>query len=315
MAENLDRTVLMNIISKKFDIPMRQVVLDRVSTGKFNTTYFVKGYSEPLVLRVAPPDNAGFVFYEKKMMAQEPQIHKLVLENTSVPVPKIYLYDDSRELIDRDYIIMQRLDGIALTNYRCTLPEYYRILEQIGKYLCEIHDITSKKYGYLGAHKPMEPADDWASAFNIMWNKMIDDIVNAGYYSAIEESMMRRKLYENYSHFDRPVVSRLLHMDVWNQNILVNMDGKVTGLIDFDRALWGDIEIEFAVLDYCGISEAPFWRGYGMQRDLSDSAKIRRLFYLLYEIQKYIIIRHYRDKDPNSAQSYKAEVLRMINSI
>jgi hypothetical protein len=53
----------------------------------------------------------------------------------------------------------------------------------------------------------------------------------------------------------------------------------VTGLVDFDRGLWGDIEIEFAVLDYCAISEPGFWRGYGAVREMSTSAEIRRLCY------------------------------------
>ncbi|HIC89615.1 MAG TPA: hypothetical protein EYP04_09470 [Anaerolineae bacterium] len=61
--------------------------------------------------------------------------------------------------------------------------------------------------------------------------------------------------------FQRPVPASLLHLDAWAQNILVDEAGNVTGLVDLDRALWGDPGIEFAVLDYCGISEPVFWRG------------------------------------------------------
>jgi len=57
------------------------------------------------------------------------------------------------------------------------------------------------------------------------------------------------------------VPASLLHLDAWAQNILVDEAGNVTGLVDLDRALWGDPGIEFAVLDYCGISEPVFWRG------------------------------------------------------
>ena len=81
--------------------------------------------------------------------------------------------------------------------------------------------------------------------------------------------------------FDRPVPAALLHMDVWAQNILVDDGGRLTGLVDWDRALWGDPEIEFAVLDYCGISTPAFWQGYGRERDLSEPAQVRRVFYLL----------------------------------
>jgi fructosamine-3-kinase len=100
-------------------------------------------------------------------------------------------------------------------------------------------------------------------------------------------------------------------MDVWSQNILIDQHGNVTGLVDFDRALWGDVEIEFAVLDYCGISEPSFWSGYGDLRDESPSAILRRQFYLLYEMQKYIPIHIWRRSDPRSAVQYKQRSLAL----
>ena len=87
----------------------------------------------------------------------------------------------------------------------------------------------------------------------------------------------------------------------------MDTQGRVTGLVDLDRALWGDPEIEFAVLDYCGISEPAFWRGYGRERDTSFSAQIRARFYLLYEVQKYIPIRIWRRNNPAQALQYKRQ--------
>jgi fructosamine-3-kinase len=105
----------------------------------------------------------------------------------------------------------------------------------------------------------------------------------------------------------------LLHMDIWHQNILVDENGRVTGIVDWDRALWGDPEIEFAVLDYCGISEPAFWEGYGQPRDESEAARIRQVFYLLYELQKYIVIRQGRGHDPASARNYKRQVMQIVH--
>ena len=90
------------------------------------------------------------------------------------------------------------------------------------------------------------------------------------------------------------------------------MSGTVTGLIDWDRALWGDPEIEYAVLDYCGISEPAFWEGYGQERDWSVEAQVRQVFCLLYELQKYIVIKDGRSHDPTSAHQYKQQVLQII---
>ena len=84
---------------------------------------------------------------------------------------------------------------------------------------------------------------------------------------------------------------------------------------DWDRALWGDPEIEFAFLDYCGISEPPFWEGYGAVRNRSPEAEIRRLFYLLYEVQKYIVIRRVRGNDPVRADAYRRQCLRLADQL
>jgi fructosamine-3-kinase len=126
---------------------------------------------------------------------------------------------------------------------------------------------------------------------------------------------MRELFQAHRPAFDRAVEPRLLHMDIWAQNILVDAEGNVTGLVDFDRALWGDVEIEFAVLDYCGISEPAFWQGYGSTRDTSKAAMIRRQFYLLYEIQKYMPIRVWRRNNPLGAQRYKRQSLQMAKAL
>ncbi len=312
MSEYFDERTLGELVCRHVEVDSGRLRFERVPTGHFNTTYFVLGAGRPLVLRIAPPDDAGFVFYERGMMAQEPFIHRIVRERTSAPVAEIVAFDNTRMHIDRDYLIMERLPGTPLTQCRVNARQLERILYQVGLYLREIHGITADKYGYLGPHRCMEPQDDWVSAFRVMWNKLIDDVVKAGYYNADEERHLRG-LFECYRGvFDRPVTSRLLHMDIWAQNVLVSDGDRVTGIIDFDRALWGDKEIEFAVLDYCGISEPAFWEGYGRARDTSPEAQIRQVFYLAYEVQKYIVIRHYRNADPKSAYRYKEQSLRLL---
>ena len=107
----------------------------------------------------------------------------------------------------------------------------------------------------------------------------------------------------------------LLHMDIWHQNILVDDLGTVVGIVDWDRSLRGDVEIEFAVLDYCGISEPAFWEGYGKKRDTSYEAQIRNVFYLLYEIQKYIIIYATRRRNTTTMKQYRDHVFALAQRL
>lgn len=287
-----------------------QIEVTPIATGKFNRSFFIATENQAWVLRIAPPRDAIFCFYEKEMMRQEPAIHALLQKNTSVPVANIIAFDDSLELINRDYMLMERLPGVPFTE--APSIDQNQVLFQVGQHLSQTHAQTASTYGYIGAHTPMPPQSNWCDAFVIMWHKLIDDIVSVGHYN-LEESVFFRKLLEQYLHlFDRPVTSCLLHMDVWHQNILVDESGIVTGLIDWDRALWGDIEIEFAVLDYCGMSEPAFWEGYGQARDQSPEARVRQIFYLLYELQKYIVIRQGRHNDAQRARQYKQQVFQIV---
>jgi aminoglycoside phosphotransferase (APT) family kinase protein len=307
MSERFSAGLLAQLVAAHLPVDPDRLVFEPIRTGKHNTSYYVEGVDDGLVLRISPPDDAGFLFYERRMMAQEPQLHALLRAETAVPVAEILAYDDSRRLVDRDYLLMERLPGQPMTDARLSPQRVDGALEQVGVYLAQIHALVADGYGYLGAHRPMQPQATWVEAFTVMWNKLLDDVMACGGYTPDEADAMRHLLDIYRPHLDRSVPASLLHMDVWSQNILVDEAGYVTGLVDLDRALWGDPEIEFAVLDYCGISEPAFWRGYGRDRDISFSAQIRARFYLLYEVQKYIVIRIWRRNDPAQALQYKRQ--------
>lgn len=286
--------------------------VERIRTGKFNTSYFIDTDADPLVLRIAPPSDSVFLFYERGMMRQEPGIHRLLREKTTVPVAEVIAFDDSREAIDRDYLLMERLPGEALSSALSVDPE--QTLYETGRCLAQVHAVTAERYGYLGEHRPMEPRPSWAEAFREMWRRLLEDIEQVGFYTEAEREALLELLDRHQPVFDRPVPASLLHMDIWAQNILVDRAGNLTGIVDWDRALWGDPECEFAVLDYCGISEPAFWRGYGKERDASPQASVRRIFYLLYELQKYIVIRAGRNGDRASAARYRQQSLEIARS-
>jgi len=241
------------------------------------------------------------------------KIHQLLLEKTTVPVARIYAFDDSHSIVPRDFLIMQRLPGIAMTELSHVDED--AVLRQVGVALAQTHAQKSSSYGYVGEHHPMEPQASWVDAFIIMWGKLVDDVASVGYYDDEERTLMLSTLDKYIKLFDHSTEASLLHMDVWAQNILVEGGNELTGLLDWDRALWGDPEIEFAVLDYCGISKPAFWEGYGATRDESLEAQVRNFFYLLYEMQKYIVIRHGRDHDDYGAMAHKHQVMEIMRRI
>ncbi|MFW5991827.1 MAG: phosphotransferase family protein [Halanaerobiaceae bacterium] len=161
----------------------------------------------------------------------------------------------------------------------------------------------------------MEPASDRVTAFKNMWYKLIDDILACGVYSREEARMACKVLDKNINLFDRDVPASLLHMDIWSQNILIGNKGKIKGIVDWDRALWGDPEIEFAVLDYCGFNNSDFWRGYGQKPGKDRAGLVRNRFYHLYEVQKYPVIWTLRGTGGARVENYKKYSLDVLKSM
>jgi aminoglycoside phosphotransferase (APT) family kinase protein len=315
--DRTDVATLARLVGQHLGTAPGGIQLRRIPTGKFNSSYYVHGGTTPLVLRIAPPnDRSRMLFYEHQMMRQEPSLHALLRKQTDVPVPAVLANDFSHSEIDRDYLLMEWMPGTPLSAQAGLTPATLNdIFRGVGCCLRQVHALTGDRYGYIGEHRPMVPQPDWASAFQIMWNSLLDDIERCGGYSRADAASMRRLADRHIKVFDRPVSASLLHMDVWAENILADEHGRLAGLVDWDRALWGDPEIEFAVLDYCGISEPAFWEGYGAVREQSPGAEIRRVFYLLYEIQKYIVIRRVRNEDPQWADTYRRQSLRLAESL
>ncbi|MBD3882404.1 aminoglycoside phosphotransferase family protein [Phormidium tenue FACHB-886] len=296
---------------------LREFQLVPIVTGKHNSSFWVVAGQNRWVLRVAPPDSTGLLFYERQMMRQEPSLHELIRSRTAIPVAEIITADFTRVHLDRDYLLMSALQGIPLSDAALSAPQREQTLQQVGSYLRQLHELTApdclgiSTYGYIGSHHPMEPQPIWAEAFRVMWNLLLDDVVASRCYTPDDRQLISNLLEQHITHFNYTDSPRLLHMDVWSQNILVDIAGNATGLVDFDRALWGDPEIEFAVLDYCGISEPAFWQGYGQARDQSNAAQIRQRFYLLYELQKYMPIAVWRRQDPQRALYFKQKSLAL----
>ncbi|PKL48169.1 MAG: hypothetical protein CVV39_04765 [Planctomycetes bacterium HGW-Planctomycetes-1] len=131
---------LKEICKSKFGKNAEPNNIIKPSTGKFNESYFFSLDGKDYVFRMAPPDDAGFLFYEKNMMAQEPGLHKIIREKTTIPVAEIFVYDDSKTIAPRPYIIMGKLSGEPLPySYNFSI---YKVLKQTGQYLKQLHSIT-----------------------------------------------------------------------------------------------------------------------------------------------------------------------------
>ena len=291
--------------------------ITEIQTGLFNTTFKIGcPEDEPdLIVRIAPDEDTGMIYYEKDMMHREPEIHKMVREKTTLPVPKIIHADFSKNLIPNDYLIMEFIEGIPMSDVPLTQAQQKEIYKQTGSYLKELHDSTVlNTYGYPG-NNCMAMKNSWNEAFYVMWSKLISDISSIGVYNKDENHFARKQLDKFMFAFDRRIPASLLHMDIWSQNILLDSNNKISAILDWDRALYGDPEIEFAVLEYVGFLNDAFKEGYKTFPGISSNFKIRQVFYYLYEFQKYIVIWTLRRPNPSMVKNYKDYALQTLKNL
>ena len=270
-------------------------------TGHYNDSYYIYSDKGKFVLRVAPPDSVPKLFYEIDMMRSEVNLHRLVRKHTNLPVPGIVYHDFSRKIIDRDYLVMEYVEG---------QPGWFDE-EKLGGYVRQLHAIRADMFGYPERAAPM--GENWPDIFHTYVRLIFGDCLSCG---VIDNSEYRDflSIYERHRDVIVDVAPSLLHLDLWHQNILT-ADGEITAILDFDRGMYGDPELEFAVLDTYGYSSPDFFKGYGRPRSTDTIARIRQRLYIVYELIKYAFIRVARGRRMAVGRSHVTQCQRILKEI
>jgi fructosamine-3-kinase len=272
-----------------------------IGAGHYNDSYYIEADSGKFVLRIAPPDSVPKLFYEVDMMKSEVNIHRLVRENTDVPVPEIVYHDFSREIVDRDYLVMEYLEGNS----------GFFDDRELGGYVRQIHAIESDKFGY---HERAAPTgESWPDLFFTYVKLILLDCLSCGVIDNREHEYFL-SVYDKYGGVIMDVKPSLLHLDLWRQNILT-VNGKITAILDFDRGLYGDPELEFAVLDTYGYSTPEFFEGYEKPRPSDSDTQVRQRLYIVYELIKYAFIRVARGKSMPTGRSHVEQCKRILKEL
>jgi aminoglycoside phosphotransferase (APT) family kinase protein len=250
--------------------------------GYFNAAYQIDLHDgRRTVLKVAPPPDVTVMRYERGIMGSEVQVLRLVAAQTSVPVPEVYYYDQSHALLDSDYYLMAFVPGEAYHKLREQYSEEMRISidAAIGGYLAQINNIRGTHFGYMAL--PAQRFESWRQAFLTMFDDLLADGLARQVALPLDYAALRKEVAAIAPVLDEVKTPQLVHWDLWDGNIFVDPpSGRITGIIDFERALWGDPLMEF---QYRTLEIAPAFRlGYGRSLLDSPAATARRTLYNLY---------------------------------
>lgn len=291
------------MVHKAFGCAPKKIT--ELTEGYFNVAYRVELGDRPVLLKVAPSPDVDILTYEKNIMWTEVDTMRLVKKQTGVPVPEILFYDASRELCDRTYFFMEYLPGRSFFSCMEELSEEEksRIFHQVGQYTKELNRITGEKFGYYG--QPDRQGTNWYEVFREMLSDAFYDAERKDIAVPVAREQMFALLEKDKAYFEEVTTPKLVHWDIWAGNVFIE-NGKVTGIIDFERSLWADelMEVGFRTNDY----NKDFFAGYGKET-LSESEKRRALWYDIFLFQIMRTECDYRQYDNRWAYDFSGEMI------
>jgi len=289
--------------------------LEEMEEGYFNAIYYIRlSQGREVILKVAPSKEVLLLTYEKDIMRAEVEVLRLIKAKSSVPVPRVYFYDNSGSIIENEYYFMEKIIGEPYSKAvdTHTEEEKNKIEESIGRYNSLINDIKCDTFGYYAQQDKQR--DNWADAFLIM----IKDILEDGSHFDIPLPLPYDEIYElildNASYLKEVKTASLVHWDLHPGNIFIDEKNQISGIIDCERALWGDplMEVYFSNM----FNPNNFSKGYSKEMLKTKAEKCRRTMYNIYLYLVMVIECTYRQYKSNDQEKWTFDLLtKEINSL
>ncbi|MBN9392015.1 MAG: aminoglycoside phosphotransferase family protein [Chloroflexi bacterium] len=272
---------IIKLCQRAFGEECRIKSVKELGGGLYNNTYHIQfENSLPVILRVSPPDSrlgkSG-----RNLMRNE--YATLPFFAPIAPLlPKIILADFTHQLIDRDYLFQSYIEGEQWSQIKDELkPDEKRALwRQLGTITRHIHNVKGEVFGnpFLGGVFP-----SWSATVSNWFTSLIDDLDSTG----LATDDLREVLaiaQKRAAILDEITQSALLHGDLWLVNILVDRnleEPKIVGIIDNDRASWGDPLADWTIFILernANAEEGVFWETYGLP-ERTAQVQFRTLVY------------------------------------
>ena len=304
------RAEIERMVTRAFDgvgLVAGEEAITELKEGWFNVAYCIKlANGRETVLKIAPLQDAEVMLYEKRIMSTEAAAMRLVSQNPKIPVPEIYFFDDAHDLCDADYFFMEKLYGDNLEHVKASLPAETQaaIEHQIGAIIWEINQFPGTYFGYDG--NPDLRANTWKEAFLKIIESVLVDAARKDVVFDFGYDDIRAVVQKHIAALDEITAPCLVHWDAWNPNFFVQ-DGQVTGILDFERALWAEPLMEAQFRQLFGAGDQSL-HGYG-KTEFTAAEEQRKHLYALHLALVMHVECYYRHYDTDDIFNYSRQYI------
>lgn len=234
-------------------------------TGLTNFVYAINHAEGQFVIRISPEPNK-LKDYQKELWATR-RVRVL-----GIPTPEVLKVGTVES--GEPYMISRRVSGTEATHH----PKRLSIIHEVGLFAKEINSIQTNNFGqsfdWLDSPPPQV---SWSDYLDNEWNaKERLSFLEEREFITKERSKQLSSIIEEAKRMDvRPTLS---HGDLRLKNVIVDEDGEITAIIDWEESLstfspaW---ELSIALHDLSIDEKHAFLNGYGLGD--SDVVKIAPL--------------------------------------
>ena len=261
----LDRAGLDELLSEAGVGPAAS--FEELTEGTFNTVYRIGRPDGDLILKVSPDPDAPGLTYEQDLIHTEAEFYRMAIGKA--PVPEV-VHEGA------DYLLMTALPGTTLQSAGAAAG----VRGELGGIVASLHEVTGTGFGY--PQKGL--VQQWSEAFL----SMVDDVLGDAERYAVRLPRPAEQIWQaaldRKDLLDEVRTPRLIHFDLWDGNVLVE-DGRITGLVDGERAFWGDPVAEFVSLSLLSSLDEELLAGYGADVDRQKLSLYRVYLYLIMLVE------------------------------
>jgi len=274
----LTKNQMARIVATALGSDMAIVAVTELTAGWYNTVYDLQlSDGRQIALKVAPSPEIQPMRCEIGLMRTEVEVMQR-LADVGLPVPTLYAYDSSRELIGSEYFLMSVLSGQPYLGVKKTLSarECDAIESELGSMNRILNTIEGQGFGYYAQETHRSPS--WPTTFYGLVADVLEDGRARGLTLTVDLDEIDRRVQDALACLSEVTQPCLIHWDLWDGNVFVER-GKISGIIDFERALWADPLMEYYFSRQ--VVSPAFLRGYG-RSVAAPSERRRRALYDLY---------------------------------
>lgn len=243
-----------------------------------------------------------------------------LLAPSPLPVPTVVALDESRKIVPYDFIIVTRLPGRSVAQSRRQLDgiQVHNLAHEAGRCLALLHEFTFGTFGKLRALQD-RPFASWCDYFAdyaqrymsaAQKHELIDDTIRY----RLEEILLQA-----HDLLAAVTPGVFVHSDFHYENMLQEQ-GRLTGLLDFEWAISGDASADFTNADtreeMIPGSETAFLEGYLALRPLNQGHRSRvDLYRLFLRLETAVMYQEQGDKrDAHIALASMLDALKNLGS-